>query len=78
MYCGSESVVGWLDAFDTQINLTLGAVMGGMDQHVQEHHSSVRVRAALPGWQVPGALELLGGGRWQDHNHVVERLVEHF
>ena len=72
MYCGSESVVGWLDAFDTQINLTLGAVMGGVDQHIHQHRSSVRVSAALPGWQVPGTLELLRGDLWQDCNHVVE------
>ena len=64
-YGSSESVVGWLDSPDTQINLRLDAVMGGMDQHVQEHRSSVRVSAALLGRQVPGALELLGGDLWK-------------
>jgi len=67
-----ESVVGWLDSLDAQINLTLGAVMRGMDQHIQKHRSSVWVSASLPGRQVPGPLELFRGDLWQYVNHVVE------
>jgi len=54
-----ERIVRRLDAFGAKIDLALRAVMGSVNEHVKNHGAAVRVGAALPGRDVPSALELL-------------------
>jgi hypothetical protein len=52
--------------------------MGDVDEHVEDHGAAVRIGAALPVREVPGALQLFGGDLGQRGDHVVEGLAENF
>ena len=51
-------------------------MVGGVDEHVEDHGAAVGIVAAFPGGDVPGALELLGGYGRQDRENVIEGLFE--
>src|SRR5580704_910221 len=73
----SERIVRRLDALGAQVNLALGTMVSGMNEHIHDHGTAIGIVTALPRRNVPGALKLLWSDLWQRVEHVVERLIEH-